>query len=148
MMHAARRVVAAFLAAGSLGCASGGSSTNVGGDAAAAVGASRSTRRNPEIIDVAEISSRASEAANALQIVQKLRPQMLQGRGVSSPTDVNGETSRPKVYVDNVSYGDLGSLSNVIATQVLEIRYLNSRDATTRWGTGHMGGVILVTTKR
>jgi len=52
------------------------------------------------------------------------------------------------VYVDNISYGDLSSLSNLNATQISEIRFLNSRDATTVWGTGHMGGVILVTTKR
>lgn len=147
-MRAVRVIVAAVLTTVTLGCASGGSSTNIGGDVAASAGGTRPTRRNPDIIDVAEITSRASEASNALQIVQKLRPQMLTGRGVSSPTDPTGETARPKVYVDNVSYGDLAALSNLSANQVLEIRFVNSRDATTRWGTGHMGGVILVTTRR
>ena len=104
--------------------------------------------RRPDVIDEGEIVSRASEAANALQIIQKLRPQMLTGRGLASPTDVTGESMRPKVYVDNISYGELGSLQNLSANQIREIRVLNSRDATTQWGTGHMGGVILVTTKR
>jgi len=100
------------------------------------------------VIDQSEISTRASDATNALQIIQKLRPQMLTGRGLGSPTDVTGETSKPRVYVDNISYGDLGTLSNLTANQIKEIRFMNSRDATTQWGTGHMGGVILVTTKR
>ena len=151
-MRVARMTVAGLvtaIAAGSWGCASGGGSTNVGGDAAAGVSAARtSTRRNPDIISESEITSRASDAANALQIVQKLRPQMLQSRGLGSPTDVTGETARPRVYVDNISYGDVGSLSNLTATQIREIKFVNSRDATTIWGTGHMGGVILVTTKR
>jgi hypothetical protein len=147
-MRAARMLVAALVTAGSWGCASGGGSTNVGDGIAAASGASRTVRRNPEVIEESEIASRASEAANALQIIQKLRPQMLTGRGLGSPTDVTGETARPKVYVDNISYGDLSTLSNLNATQIREIRFLNSRDATTQWGTGHMGGVILVTTKR
>ena len=147
-MRAGRVIVTVLVAAGSLGCASGGGSTNIAGDVAASAPATRSPRRNPDIIDAGEITSRASEAANALQIIQKLRPQMLTGRGLASPTDATGETARPKVYVDNISYGDLSSLTNVTASQVLEIRFVNSRDATTRWGTGHMGGVILVTTKR
>jgi hypothetical protein len=148
-MRAVRVMVAALVTAGSWGCASGGGSTNVGeAVVAGGSGASRTTRRNPELIEESEITSRASDAANALQVIQKLRPQMLTGRGLGSPTDVTGETSRPKVYVDNISYGDLSTLSNLIASQIKEIRFLNSRDATTVWGTGHMGGVILVTTKR
>ena len=135
----ARVVIAALAAAVSVGCASSGRS---------AADNSGSTRRQPDLIDESEIVSRASDAANALQIIQKLRPQMLTGRGLASPTDVTGETARPKVYVDNISYGDLGALSNLAANQIRQIRFLNSRDATTQWGTGHMGGVILVTTKR
>ena len=34
------------------------------------------------------------------------------------------------------------------ATQILEIRFVKSSDATTAWGTGHMGGVIHVIMKR
>ena len=145
-MRAGRVIVAALVTAGSWGCASGGGSTDIGGGVASGAAASRTVRRNPELIEESEITSRASDAANALQIIQKLRPQMLQGRGLSSPTDVTGETARPKVYVDNISYGDLSTLSNLIANQIKEIRFLISRDATTVWGTGHMGGVILVTT--
>jgi hypothetical protein len=143
-----RVVVAALVATAGWGCASGGGSTNAADAMVASGMTTRAPRRKPDLIDESEISARANEATNALQIIQKLRPQMLTGRGLGSPTDVTGETGRPRVYVDNISYGDLSSLSNLTANQIKEIRFLNSRDATTQWGTGHMGGVILVTTKR
>jgi hypothetical protein len=104
--------------------------------------------RSQELIPQAEIAANASEASNALQIIEKLRPQMLRTRGTSSPTDPTGETARPKVYVDNVAYGELSTLTNLNASQIREIRFINSRDATTAWGTGHMGGVIHVIMKR
>ena len=100
------------------------------------------------MIPESEISARASEAANALQIIQKLRPQMLRNRGLASPSDVTGESTQPKVYIDNIAYGDLSTLQNVMASQIREIRFINAGDATTQWGTGHLGGVILVLTKR
>jgi hypothetical protein len=139
MRMRARLVMAALSAALSLGCSSNSNPS----------GAPRSTSsRQQDVIPEGEITSRASDAANALQVIQKLRPQMLRGRGVASPNDVTGETSMPKVYVDNVAYGNVEALSNVNASQVKEIRFINARDATTQWGTGHMGGVILVTTKK
>lgn len=101
-----------------------------------------------DVISEPEISSRASDAANAYQVIQRLRPQMLRIRGLASPMDRTGESVQPKVYLDNVEYGTLAQLQNVNATQIREIRFVNSRDATTRWGTGHMGGVILILTKR
>lgn len=132
----ARMVLAALAASLSMACASSG---------ATAGGRPRTDR---DLIMEAEITTRASDAANALQIIQKLRPQMLTGRGLASPSDVTGETARPKVYVDNIAYGDVSTLENVLASQISAIRFINARDATTQWGTGHMGGVILVVTKR
>jgi len=134
----ARVVLAAAAALWSIACATSGSGGTGG----------RVRSRNQDLIAEAEISASATEASNALQIIQKLRPQMLRSRGLGSPTDVTGETARPKVYIDNVAYGDLATLTNVNASQVKEIQFINSRDATTKWGTGHMGGVILVVTKR
>ena len=137
----ARVVMAALVTVIGLGCSSGGGSQDAGG-------AAKPTAREANVIVESEIQARASDASNALQIVQKLRPQMLRGRGLVSPNDVTGEASMPKVYVDNVAYGTVDNLSNINASQVKEIRFINARDATTTWGTGHMGGVILVTTKK
>jgi TonB-dependent receptor-like protein len=139
-MHA-RMTLAALAVAMSLGCSSSG--TN-----ASAAGAARAPSRSRDVIGQEEIAARAGDATNALQIVEKLRPQMLRSRGASSPSDMSGSESAPRVYVDNVSYGPLDALSNVLASQIKEIRFVNAGDATTQWGTGHTGGVILVITKK
>lgn len=139
----ARVIVAALAAVVSWG---GGCSSSGGGGTSTAARPGGS--RQQDVISESEITSRATDASNALQIVQKLRPQMLRSRGLVSPNDMTGEASMPKVYVDNVSYGAIESLANINAAQVKEIKFIKGPDATTTWGTGHMGGVILVTTKK
>jgi len=139
----ARVMVAALAAVVSFG---GGCSSSGGGGTSTAARPGGS--RQQDVISESEITSRATDASNALQIVQKLRPQMLRSRGLVSPNDMTGEASMPKVYVDNVSYGSIESLANINAAQVKEIKFIKGPDATTTWGTGHMGGVIRVTTKK
>jgi len=50
--------------------------------------------------------------------------------------------------VDGVAIGQVENLVNVNAISVMEIRYISATDATTRFGTGYVGGAILVTTKK
>jgi hypothetical protein len=52
------------------------------------------------------------------------------------------------VVVDGVALGAIENLASVNAVTVREIRYIGATDATTRYGTGYVGGVILVTTKK
>ncbi len=137
----ARVLMAAVVVAVSSGCSSSGSSNP-------ATGAPRAPSRQQDVITDAEIAERAAEASNALQIVQKLRPQMLTTRGRFSPADSSDAGARPKAVVDGVAYGPVENLANLNAVSVKEIRYLNATDATTRFGTGYVGGVILVTTKK
>jgi len=134
----ARVVVAALAFAASWSCASSGTS-------ASASGAGRGPSRSADIIAQEEITTRAADASNALQVIQKLRPAMLRSRGSSDMT--GGTESLPRVYVDNISYGGLDALTNIQSNQIKEIRFVSPRDATTQWGTGHMGGVILVLTR-
>ena len=136
----ARVLMAALVVAVSSGCSSGGSNK--------ATGAPHAPSRQQDVITAAEIAERASEASNALQIVQKLRPQMLASRGRFSPADSSEAGALPRVVVDGVAYGPIENLANLNAISVGEIRYLNATDATTRFGTGYVGGVILVTTKK
>ena len=145
----ARVAVVVVAAALCWACSSGGSTAGP----ATASGSSGITAPRPksggaDLILESEIAARAGEATNALQIIMKLRPQMLRSRGVISPNDPNGEATTPKIYVDNVSYGNVESLSNINAAQIKEIQYIKATDATTRWGTGHTGGVIMVVTKK
>jgi len=134
-------VMAAVLVAIGAGCSSGGST-------GAGAGAPRAPTRQQDVITEGEIASRAAEASNALQVVQKLRPQMLRGRGRFSPADSTDAATLPRVVVDDVAYGAVENLANLNATAVREIRFLSAADATTRFGTGYPGGVILVSMKK
>jgi hypothetical protein len=105
------------------------------------------TRGPSDLITEAEVNAGAYQ--HALEVVQNLRPQMLIPRGVGSDASGLSATSIPIiVYMDDVRLGEVQSLVNIPANRIKEIRFLNSRDATTRFGTGHSSGVILVTTKR
>jgi hypothetical protein len=48
------------------------------------------------------------------------------------------------IYVNGMRAGPLEALRSISAVDVQEIRYISAADATTRWGTGHSGGVIEV----
>ena len=111
-----------------------------GGGAPAASSAPRPVRGSADRITEQEIS--AGIYQNALEVIQNLRPNMTVARGTStSPVPV-------MAYVDDVRLADMSGLATIPAGRVKEIRYVNARDATTRWGTGHGSGVILVITKR
>jgi len=90
-----------------------------------------------DLITEAEINA-GTNYQNALEVVQYLRPQMLRPRG-SLPV---------MLYIDDVKMNDMNGLATVPSNRVKEIRFINARDATTRWGTGHDSGAILVSTKR
>ncbi len=111
-----------------------------GGGGARSTTESRPIRGPADRISEAEIN--AGVYQNALEVIRNLRPNMMVPRGTStSPVPV-------LAYVDDVRLVDLNSLMTIPANRIREIRYINARDATTRWGTGHGSGVILVTTKR
>jgi hypothetical protein len=136
--------------------ACGGGGTSAGGSAApktaptTAGGATQArsgtgpVRGGSNLIVEAEITT--SGASNALEVIQKVRPAMLRGRGGSQLSDGAG-TEQIQAYVDNIPVGSVTQLAAVGAMNVKEIRYINATDATTRFGTNHAMGAILVTTK-
>jgi hypothetical protein len=58
----------------------------------------------------------------------------------------NSADAYPTVYLNNVRHGGVASLRDILVTDIQEIRFINAADATTRWGTGHGSGVIMVRT--
>ena len=87
-----------------------------------------------------EISS--VDTPTAFDVIQKRRPHYLSARRV------NGKTCDPRVYLDGLRLvGGIHALRDIPATAVHEIRRLDAIDATTRYGAGHQGGAILITTK-
>jgi hypothetical protein len=145
--------VAAALASG---CASGGGgsaeSTPAPAPAATSSAATTPTTRrgNAELITQDEIS--AAGVRNALEVIQRVRPSMLRPRGSStnqsaSPDYSQATTISIVVYMDDIRLGEASQLSSVSVDNIREIRFINARDATTRWGTGHTAGVIQVVSK-
>ena len=51
------------------------------------------------------------------------------------------------VFIDNVGAGTLERLRTIPLQIGSELRFIDSRDATTRWGTGYPDGVIHVITR-
>ena len=100
---------------------------------------------NSQLITEDEIEG--SRAATAYEVIQKLRANFLSYRG---ETSFNKNTSQPypTVYLDGQEYGPITTLRNIPASQVATIRLYRSWEATTKFGTGNMGGVIAVTTRQ
>jgi hypothetical protein len=88
-----------------------------------------------------------SRAATAYDAIQKLHPNFLSYRGETSLQTKNSQPY-PTVYVDGQEFGPISSLRSIPASQVATIRLYRSWEATTKYGTGNMGGVIAVTTRQ
>ncbi len=98
---------------------------------------SGSTTSSRDVISFEEVQN--TTAGSAYEIVQRLRPRWLQRRG----------TSVAAVRIDGrIMTGGLVELQNIRGIDVEEIRFINSRDATTQFGTGFPGGVIDVSLRR
>lgn len=112
--------------------------------AAASSGGMKDPSKNRGVLTAAEISM--SGAATAHDAIAQLRPEYLRARGIAtlSARDPQG----PVVYVDNTQHGAIETLRSISAQSVALIEYLSAGDATTRFGTDHTGGAILVFTKR
>lgn len=138
------RLCALAAAAALSACAGGATSGSGGGASATAVMTAAATPRGSANV-IVESEIPASGAQNALEIIQRVRPSMLRAR--------NGSIEETGVmdivfYIDAARAGERQALTSVPAGNVREIRYLNATDATTRFGTGHALGAIIVTTKR
>lgn len=100
---------------------------------------------NSQLITEDEIE--ASHASNAYEVIQRLRANFLSYRGETS-FDKSRSTPYPTVYVDGQEFGPITTLRNLPASQLATIRLYRSWEATTKFGTGNMGGVIAITTRQ
>ena len=107
-----------------MGCAGGGGVSDTG------------PRKQRNLITQDEIGT--VDFRNAYEVIQALRPQMLRVRGsIGLAVFVNG------IKMSNGTQ----SLYDISPTSIGEIRFLNSFDATARFGTDATDGAISITTK-
>ncbi|HEX2778636.1 MAG TPA: TonB-dependent receptor plug domain-containing protein [Gemmatimonadaceae bacterium] len=88
----------------------------------------------------------ASHSSTAFEVIQKLRANFLSNRGAT--TIYSKSSPYPTVYVDGMQYGDITILRTIPAEVVASITLYRAWEATTRYGTGNMGGVIAITTRQ
>jgi hypothetical protein len=143
------RLVPLFLLAATVaaapGCASGtgGAQAGAGADAD---GSSR-VRTRADVISQEEMAEHMS--LSLYEIVQRLRPQWLSGRG---PRDVGGGGAELYVYQDNVQMGTIETLRQMRpGPNVVRVRFLDASTAgaTLPGLTGRrVRGAILIETRR
>ncbi len=101
----------------------------------------------PNQVSRAEIDERGVNAHTAMQFLRRARPAWLRARGSNSLT--SSGSMYPVVYIDNIRRpGGLSALFQVPLSEVRRMELVGPADATTRWGTGHQAGVILIVTGR
>jgi hypothetical protein len=103
--------------------------------------AERAERGGRAVITDAEI--RNTHQANALGVVQALRPEWLR-----TPTTTSGQAGHQiQVYVDGNRMGGLDQLRQIMAGTVTSMQFLTGLEATQRWGLNHGSGAIVVSTR-
>jgi hypothetical protein len=88
----------------------------------------------------------ASGGVTALEVIQKVRGNFLTNRGKT--TLIGSSPSLPSVFLDGVSFGEVGTLRTISARQVSTIRLYRAWEAQQKYGNGYVGGVIEVTTRK
>lgn len=144
-----RLIVAVFAAGIVVGaCASAGSR------APAATGTSSATApRRGSATPITQEEIAAAHLETIYDVIEQLRPSMLRTRGLmdrsggGSPAEAGAASNSINVYLNTTWIGDVTKLRGIQAASVKLVQYLNSNDATTRFGTGHGAGAILVTSK-
>lgn len=94
--------------------------------------------RSADVLTAAEIAP--ANVGTAYDAVKRLRPAFLMSMLGPSPF------AERAVYLDGVRLAGFQDLQLVPAAAVREIRFLNSVDATTRFGTGNSAGALVIVT--
>lgn len=102
--------------------------------------AGATTRGSYNVLTAEEL--RETTATNVHDVIRALRPQWLRPRGRTSLASRGPD--EPAIYVGGARYGAIGDLQRMDPTAVTRIEFIDPLDATTRFGTGHSAGAIMI----
>ena len=105
-------------------------------------GAAATSRGNSRLIVRAELES--FTGGSVFDAVQILRRRWTEAQTVS----ILSGPVYARVVVDSTFRGELGELHLLSTENIETMRFLSASDATTKYGTGYLGGVIEVETIR
>lgn len=97
---------------------------------------------NSDLITTEELRDVNDQVNNAYDAVRRLRSSWLRARSSS----FSGDRPTPPVFVNGTRFGETDALYSINVSDIERMEYLDSRDATTQFGTGYTAGAILVTT--
>ena len=100
----------------------------------------RASRGSSTLIVRAELEEYSGRSA--YEAVENLRRRWVQRQRSGT---FSSPASFPAVVVNGSPRGDIGELRAIGSDAIDNMRYLSAADATTKYGTGYMGGVIEVT---
>jgi hypothetical protein len=103
-------------------------------------------KRNPNVITEEELHAPDIASLSARDAIMRLRPNWLRERGATSLT--NAPNDRVAKVMLNDVVQDISMLSGIRASEITEASYISAADATTRFGTGYVNGLINITTAR
>lgn len=106
--------------------------------------ASTRPRSARDVLTEAEI--RAANAADAYDLVRRLRPAWLQQKGDPSQADADG-SREIRVWVNGRDAGGLSALRNYDSHQIVSMRWVDSINARATYGRGYGRGVITLETR-
>tara|TARA_B100001750_G_C15398053_1_gene541102 strand:- start:172 stop:486 length:315 start_codon:yes stop_codon:yes gene_type:complete len=100
---------------------------------------------DPDVITRAELEGIAQANQTVYEAIGRLRVTWLRPR---TPASIQFNSDRlPKAMIDNQQF-ELDTLHQLRIENVQELRFVDAREATFRWGTGFANGVIEVVTRR
>ncbi len=118
-----------------LGCAGAGSGSAPTGSAPGG---------NPDLITSEQLRAPTVSFMSADAAIRFLRPRWLRSR---SGTLVGGRNFA-YVFMDGGPFGTIRTLRSLPVSDISEARFISASDATTSYGTGYPGGIILITSRR
>ncbi len=117
----------------------------ISGQPAEASGAGRTS--SSDFVSSQELRAQGAQQEDAYTLVQRLHPNWLRPRMSAGP-NTGAAPIPPMVFVNGTRYGEVERLRDFRLAELTSLEHIGATDATTRFGTGYGGGVILVMTRR
>lgn len=100
------------------------------------------TKSNRDLITREDIDNSAQKDQDIYAVIRSLRPHFFAApRGVRS---MGNSSQKMGLWVDGVHETDINTLKNILASTVLEVRYLDPSRAENEYGTQASAGAVVV----
>lgn len=103
------------------------------------------TRRDRNVLLRSELSEGQQAELSVYDAIRLSRPHMLR---IAAPSSLRGSDAALVVYVDETLFGGVNALQQFRMLNVERVEYFSGPEATTRYGTDHGAGAIVIRLRR